>query len=260
MAQPRFEVLTGVVDGVNRTFTTSQPYATGTTALYVNGQLRRLHTTGILDGYVETDPTTGVVTLDEAPLPADVVQLFYLDTAPIVPETEITELDAEIDDFDTLDGVIVDIEILAGEFADYPGDSSMTCSTTAVTGIFIVRGESKTYEVVVRERDKAKSLVDLTGAKAWMTVKRRIEDATPLILKRNAAAGGDITQAEILMPQSLVANKGRLRFNFSPSDTATLLDGADYVCDVWVELASGKRKPVIKKRPFTVGAAVTTDF
>ena len=86
MSVARFDVLSGTIDGANQVFTTPAPYAAGSTALFLNGQLK-LDTND--DGWVETDPATGVLTLKEAPLAGDVVQAFYLDLT-VVPTTKLT--------------------------------------------------------------------------------------------------------------------------------------------------------------------------
>lgn len=134
----------------------------------------------------------------------------------------------------------------------------MMCSTTATTtaSLSVVRGESKTYEVTVR--DAAKQTVDLTGAKVWFTVKERLEDISPVISKRNVAAGGSALEAEVT-PQT-GTTKGKLRIYLTPSDSANLDTTKTYVCDVWIELTSGKRHQVIKRRAFVVDPAVTTVF
>lgn len=91
MASPRFEVPSGAIDNVNVTFTLSQSYTPGSVAVFLNGQLKRQD---YEDGWIETDPVAGVVTLKEPPRyasnisPADVVQIFYIDTEPFPPEVE----------------------------------------------------------------------------------------------------------------------------------------------------------------------------
>jgi hypothetical protein len=93
MSSPRFEVPSGTIDGVNTVFTVSRPYGAGTTAVFINGQLMEK---SLEDGWFETDPTSGVITLKEAPRSSgacpDVIQVFYLDTAAPLPETQICRL------------------------------------------------------------------------------------------------------------------------------------------------------------------------
>jgi hypothetical protein len=79
MPQPFFEVLAGTIDGVNAVFSYSQPYAPGTTALYLNGQLLLASTIV----WAETSPATGVVTITAAgciPRVGDQIEGFALDT------------------------------------------------------------------------------------------------------------------------------------------------------------------------------------
>ncbi len=135
----------------------------------------------------------------------------------------------------------------------------MTCATTSsTTPITVTKGESKTLRVTVKD-SITKLPVDLTGCKVWFTVKVRVEDVGAVITKRNLAAGGDDTQIEILLPQT-GTDKGRFLIYLLSADTACLDANLTYICDVWIELTSGKRYAVIKKRSFVVEAAVTTVF
>lgn len=92
MALPHFEVPVGAVDGVNTVFNVSVPYRPGSTAVFLNGLLLR---EDYPDGWTESDPTTGEVTLKEPPrvtkITPDVVQVFYIDTSPDVLEAVIVE-------------------------------------------------------------------------------------------------------------------------------------------------------------------------
>jgi hypothetical protein len=93
MAQPQFEVLTGTIDGVNTTFTTSVPYTPTTTAVFVSGQLKR---PDLDDGWLETDPTTGTIDFKIAPIVGDVLQAFYLDTLPVPAQAGPEPLEASL--------------------------------------------------------------------------------------------------------------------------------------------------------------------
>jgi len=79
MGIPRYAVLTGTVDGANRVFYTPTAYTPQSTAVFINGQLKRAD---LEDGWVETDATTGAITLSAAPITLDIVQAFYIDTTP----------------------------------------------------------------------------------------------------------------------------------------------------------------------------------
>lgn len=82
MPSPRFEVPAGAVDGVNTVFSVSMPYAIGSTAVFRNGLLQQRD---LDDGWFETDPDTGVVTMKEPPSAfgyPDIIQIFFLDRSP----------------------------------------------------------------------------------------------------------------------------------------------------------------------------------
>ena len=83
MPLPHFEVPTGVIDGVNTVFNVSQAYRPGTTAVFLTGLLLRADYD---DGWTESDPSTGEITLKEPPrvtkITPDVVQVFYIDLSP----------------------------------------------------------------------------------------------------------------------------------------------------------------------------------
>jgi hypothetical protein len=93
MPSPRFEVPSGAIDGVNKVFTLSMPYRSGTTAVFLNGLLQERN---LDDGWVETSPDTGVVTLKEAPRGSghgpDVIQIFFIDRSPPLPESACVRL------------------------------------------------------------------------------------------------------------------------------------------------------------------------
>lgn len=104
MPLPRFEVPVGVIDGTNCVFTLSMGYRAGSTAVFSNGMLLEK---SLDDGWYETDALNGVITMKEAPRPAsgvDVLQVFYLDSSPFLPEQEISA---------RIVGVIQEVEYLA---------------------------------------------------------------------------------------------------------------------------------------------------
>jgi len=107
---------------VNQLFTTSQPYKPGTTAVFLNGQLK---TQTLDDGWVETDPGLGQVTLKEPPRSfgnPDVVQIFYIDTSPVLPETVVdTPLVGVIEEVATLEGELLPTELLEGLTSESEG-------------------------------------------------------------------------------------------------------------------------------------------
>ncbi len=64
------ETPTGTINGTNKVFTTSQAYAPGSLMAYVNGLPQ-------FQFAVETDPTTGSFTFDDAPATGDFVRVSY---------------------------------------------------------------------------------------------------------------------------------------------------------------------------------------
>jgi hypothetical protein len=116
MPLPHFEVPSGAINGVNVVFNVSQPYQPGTTAVFLNGLLLRPDYT---DGWVESDPATGEVTLKEPPrvtkITPDVVQVFYIDTSPAVLEaTIVCRLVGRLEDKTELTGHLAPSEPLRG--------------------------------------------------------------------------------------------------------------------------------------------------
>ena len=93
MGQPRFEVPSGTINGTNTVFTVSVPYVVGSTAVWINGAL--LEQT-LDDGWLESNPATGEITLKEAPRSSgacpDVLQVFFKDTSADLPETVVSEI------------------------------------------------------------------------------------------------------------------------------------------------------------------------
>lgn len=99
----KFEVAAGAVDGVNMTFVVSAPYRPNSVAAFLNGQLKRRD---FVDGWVETSPATGVVTLNEPPIEGDVVQIFYIDDTPGLADDTV--------EVSPLVGKLVEVEALSG--------------------------------------------------------------------------------------------------------------------------------------------------
>lgn len=112
--------------------------------------------------------------------------------------------------------------------------------------ITITRGSSKTYEVVVTDDDNGKP-VDLTSARVLFTVKADIEQPETVITKDSQKSG----EAAITLPR-----EGKARIFLDPDDTMDLAAG-EYVFDVWVILANGKRYPVLVPSAFIVQLGVT---
>lgn len=107
----------------------------------------------------------------------------------------------------------------------------------------VPKGSSKTFELTVKDGDGVR--VDITGAKLWFCVREK-PGCPVLIEKKNDLAGGSIAEIEVTD-----AVNGEARIYLSPSDTdkapATpeLLEIRQYLYDIWIELASGKRYQVV---------------
>jgi hypothetical protein len=116
MPLPHFEVPSGVIDGANLVFNVSQAYKPGTTAVFLNGLLLRADYD---DGWTESDPATGEITLKEPPrvtkITPDVVQVFYIDLSPDVLEAIIVcRLEGRLTAVDDLEGHLVALTSLRG--------------------------------------------------------------------------------------------------------------------------------------------------
>jgi hypothetical protein len=100
----KFEVAAGAIDGVNVVFTVVAPYVPLSVAVFLNGQLKRRD---FGDGWTETTPAAGVVTLAEPPIDGDVVQIFYIDASPGASNDTVEVC--------PLVGKLVEVEALKGE-------------------------------------------------------------------------------------------------------------------------------------------------
>lgn len=131
MSQPRFEVASGAVNGVNTTFVTSVPYTPNTTAVFVNGKLYRKD---FSDGWIETSPNTGVVTLLEVPLDGDVVQVFFTDTAQPEAEEEVTTLRGFLVEVGRARGMLLDMEHQRGSLREFGACDGKLLDTQVALG------------------------------------------------------------------------------------------------------------------------------
>ena len=107
MGQPRFEVPSGAINGSNVVFTVSLPYVLGSTAVWLNGVLLRRD---LDDGWSESSPGIGEITLNEAPLASgscpDVLQVFYKDSLVDPPDAVIEQIFGTISGEEGLSGVL----------------------------------------------------------------------------------------------------------------------------------------------------------
>jgi hypothetical protein len=89
MPTPRFETPSGLINGLNTVFGLSVPYSPGTTAVFRNGILQDKT---LLDGWYETDPSLGIITMKEPPSDfgySDVIQVFFLDQSPSLSASDM---------------------------------------------------------------------------------------------------------------------------------------------------------------------------
>jgi len=133
MAVPTFEVPTGAINGTNTVFITSVAYKAGSTAVFVNGLLR---VGSDDDGWVETDSTTGTITLTTAPLTGDIVQVFYLDTTPDVADS-YCELTGTLEDTTAISGSLETSGTISGTLTDTTTYTATLSTSSDLTGTMV---------------------------------------------------------------------------------------------------------------------------
>lgn len=125
LGTPRFEVASGAVDGSNVTFVVGDPYTPDTTAVFLNGVAQIM---SFDDGWFETSPTAGVVTLKEAPLVGDIVKIFY------IYRSAAADLEGRAGVCPRLFGKICETATLAGRLQDITPVSGMLQDPITVYG------------------------------------------------------------------------------------------------------------------------------
>jgi len=88
MPNPRFETAQGTIDGFNQDFYVSEDYTANTLVIFRNGQLLER---SMDNGWDELGGPDFQMKI--APLPADILQAFYMDTLP--SEGGFVEIDVE---------------------------------------------------------------------------------------------------------------------------------------------------------------------
>jgi len=122
----------------------------------------------------------------------------------------------------------------------------MTClSLEAGATISLYRGQDLTLLLSVK--DPAGAAITLAGAVVYFTVAT-IPEGIPVITKTSNA----VLEIKVLAP----ATAGQAEIYLLPADTSGL-DSAIYAYDAWVQVASGKRYPVVPPGQFIVGPRVT---
>jgi hypothetical protein len=108
------------------------PYVANTTAVFVNGKMYRRDWD---DGWLETSPSHGVVELKEAPLPGDVVQIFFTDTASPQPEEEVTIISGCLVEVDQFRGKLSEAEMRLGRVYELDGLDGRLVNHQLVLGL-----------------------------------------------------------------------------------------------------------------------------
>lgn len=142
----KIEPLVGTVDGVNTVFTTpgGEAYIDGGNVVFLRGLPRVMAWD---DGWANTDPANGVVTLKEPPLTGDDVQMLYA-VQVVGVETEVTEISGHIIADDLVDGALGAVEELDGDTVFIEALDGSLASTSEITGALdATAGISGTIEV-----------------------------------------------------------------------------------------------------------------
>lgn len=115
MTIPKYAVPSGAINGANTLFTVGEAYTPGSVAVFLNGLLVRRDDD---DGWTESNPSGGEITLTEAPRTCDTVNVFYIDTTPPGPEIVIENLFGTIKPIDDITGVLETEGELSGLIAE----------------------------------------------------------------------------------------------------------------------------------------------
>ena len=123
MPTGHWETPTGAVDGVNLIHFVSKPYVPGSVAVSVDIPLRADYD----DGWIESNPLTGEVTMKEAPNPGETIRIWYLDfttdvveTTPISGTLVVSPAELEgilVDSTIMISGMVVTTALLAGNIS-----------------------------------------------------------------------------------------------------------------------------------------------
>lgn len=117
----------------------------------------------------------------------------------------------------------------------------------------LYRLASRTLDLYVEQPDPSVAggyiPFDITGASLYLTVKA-INAFGAVVLRKTSSPASGIT---IVSPRG-----GRAQITFSPSDTAGMTEGVQYVYDLWIKLAGGEQIPLIKLSTLRVLQGVTS--
>lgn len=137
MGLPRFELLSGTVDGVNNVFYTSVAYTAGSVAVYQNGQL----ILNPVPEWTETNPVTGEITIDPTctPKTGDILAAFFLDTTDAYTGEVVEEIIGSITGEEALSGA-VSAGALSAYVVAYDGASGIITDTDEIVGTVLASG------------------------------------------------------------------------------------------------------------------------
>lgn len=142
MANPRIADAVGLVDGLNKDFTTPTDFTPGTLEVFRNGVLLRRQDD---DGWIETG--VNAFQLKEAPIPLELIRVFYTDTLPVGPGPQIEALVATlvetdvlfgtVDSTDALTGTLIDLAMLSGTIDDVEILAGELTDSDALVGVLV---------------------------------------------------------------------------------------------------------------------------
>jgi len=126
----------------------------------------------------------------------------------------------------------------------------MVDCTACNSEVEIVKKRNKTIKVTLVADG---SPLPITGAKIWFSVKEELTDpdSDAVITKRNAAAGGADTQANVMDGAG-----GILEIYIDPDDTEGL-DAGDYWYDVVIETTAPRKLQAVEPSRFSIREPVT---
>ena len=127
----RFVVMVGQRDGVNLVFNTpgNEAFVPESNVVFVRN-IPRVKTND--DGWADTDPTQGIVTLKEAPEKDDSVMMLY---AASDAAAEVTTMSGTIDARDDLAGSLIETDVLVGTIAQAETLSGTLEAQTDLSGV-----------------------------------------------------------------------------------------------------------------------------
>ena len=126
----------------------------------------------------------------------------------------------------------------------------MTSCSSCNHDVVVERNRDRTISVTLQVNEEA---FDITGCKIWFSVKADLDDldADAIIYKRNAAAGGDASQAQVTDGPG-----GILAIYIQPEDTVDV-EAGDYWWDVVIETTTPRKLQAVSPSKFSVRQPVT---